>query len=291
MVRHPTFYTRRHMLALSVGLGATTLTGCNLVHVEPPDPGMVWVVGLDVTASVPLQKFLVMRQEMIPTLVLARARREDSIHLMPIDSDPEQRLVQATLTRNVALDKEIMPLYEAVQRFKRRDECPPPVKGQPRAASQLPAGCPAVTQRPAKVTQRPPEMWTNIGGILAYSKRLGLTLQAAHQRAIARGTPAPPMPRVVVIVLTDGKPEGPQTPLPPGPWPPVDAWFFGVEPAHIASLETWARTTMGFADPHISRFADWQNVAATAFGPQIDRPDADADLLKRLGVTPQVTQH
>jgi len=233
-----------------------TLLGCQMVGVGQPKPPIIWMTGLDITTSVPKDHFLSMRDKMFPNVVLARVRQRDEVHVMPVDSDPEKGVQVMRLTRNVGMAKEILAFFASIQTQIHQ---PKSYKGS-----------------------------TNIGGVLAYAKRISLTLQDAHKQAEARGKAHTALPRIVANIFTDGKPEGVQTKPLPGPWSAaVTVWFWGVERAYEASLRKWATTEMGLpeAQLRIVRFTDWQTVAAHDFGQHIDRTHPDMEILKRLGAS------
>lgn len=207
-----------------------------------------------------------MRGQMIPYLVFARLHSREEVHVLPIDSDPEKRVQVMRLSKPSGMDREIAAMFAHVQTLKRPDEA-----SEPRQ----------------RKTQREPEITTNIAGALAYTKRLSQTFQTERQRVAASGKPLPPATRFVANIFTDGKPEGPQTKLPPGPWPAeVTVWFWGVESIHETSLKKWATADMGLPENqfHIVRFSDWQSIADKVYGPQVGRPNARVEVLKRLGL-------
>lgn len=221
----------------------------------------MWMVALDITTSIPEDQFRLMRDQMFPEVVLSRVRSRDEVHVMPVDSDPERHVHVLRLIRNVGLDKELAALLQTVQAHI--------------------------------VHTKNPKVMTNLGGVLAYAKRLGTTLQEERARAQAAGKSAMPAPRIVVVVFTDGKPEGRQTIPLPGVWPPeVEVWFWGVEPQSEGALKHWATTTMGLpaGQLHLVRLSDWQTVAAQVFGRQIDRPHPNLEILKRLNAH-QIVAH
>ncbi len=196
-----------------------------------------------------------MRDEMLPAIVLARLRHRDEVHILRLDTDPENQVEMLRLTRNVGMGREIAAFFTTVQKINQ----PSKYRGS-----------------------------TNIGGILAYAKRISMTLQESAKQAEARGKPRPISPRFVVSIFTDGKPEGIQTQPQQGPWPTqVEVWFWGVEAKHEDALKQWAVTKMQLpeAQLHIVRFIDWQTVVAHTFGRHVGRPHPNTAVLKRLGVT------
>jgi hypothetical protein len=216
---------------------------------------IVWILGLDITTSVGKDRFVVMRDQMIPHAVLSRLHSRDVVHVMPVNSDPERSVHVTRLVRKVSLDKEIASIVEYIQtRIKYSEN---------------------------------PKVMTNIGGILAYAKRLSHMLQEERQRTAASGASLPPAPRFVVVIFTDGKPEGVQTKPLQGSWPvELMVWFWGIEGAYEASLKKWATTEMGLPEGqlHIVRFTDWQTAAEQVFGPRINRPYPNMEVLNRLGI-------
>ena len=222
----------------------------------------MWIVGIDITTTVPEKHFPIMRDRMFPEIVLSRLRQRDEIHTMPVDSHPERSINLVRLTRATGLDKEVMAIFEDVKmRIKRTKN---------------------------------PRITTNIGGVLAYAKRLSLDLQQEKARTEASGKTASPLPRFVVHVFTDGKVEGPQTTPPAGAWPAdVMVWFWGLEEPEVAPLKQWATTRMELpeAQLHIVLYSDWNTRADKVFGHHIERPYANADLLKKLGIGPALARH
>jgi hypothetical protein len=213
----------------------------------------MWMVAVDITTTIPDEQFRLMRDQMFPEVVLSRVRSRDEVHVMPVDSDPERHVHVLRLIRNVGLDKELAALLRTVQAHI--------------------------------VHTTNPRIMTNLGGVLAYAKRLGITLQEERARFQATGKASPPTPRIVVMVFTDGKLAGRQTMPLPGVWPlEVEVWFWGVEPSAEGPLKQWATTTMGLPEGqfHIVRLSGWQTVATQVFGRQIDRPHPNLEILKRL---------
>jgi hypothetical protein len=119
-----------------------------------------------------------MRQQMLPLVVLSRMRSRDEAHVLPVDSNPEERVTVMRLVKKVGIEKEIVSIFESIQTtFKRQER----YRGT-----------------------------TNIGGVLAYAKRISLTLQEERTRAEANGKSLPAASPVIVTIFTDGKKEGPQ---------------------------------------------------------------------------------
>jgi len=232
---------------------AMTQLGCGNLTVSTPKAAILWMVGIDITASIPADHFLLTRDQMFPQVILSRVRPRDEIHVVPINTNPEQHVHVTRLVRTAGLDKELAALLTTVQ-------------------TQI-------------VHTQNPKVMTNIGGVLAYAKRLSTLLQEERSRAAAQGKAAAPAPRIVVVLFTDGKPEGRQTMPLSGPWPTnVSVWFWGVEPAAEAALTHWATTTMELPETqlHLVRFSDWETVAAQVFGRHVDRPHPNLAFLKRL---------
>jgi hypothetical protein len=253
---------RKRMLAQSlkstiVLAMVVTLVGLQWSSVHAFQPVIEWIASIDITPSVPKDHFLVMRREMIAQVLLARVNPREVVHIMSIDSDPEHSVKRMGLSKPSGMLSETAAMLAHIQTLKRPDEIAKP--RQPRAP-------------------REQEMTTNIAGALAYAKRNSQNL-AASRKAGAPG------PRWVVNLMTDGKPEGPQTKLPPGPWPTeVQVWFWGVESQHEATLQKWATQDMGIPEEqlHIVRFSDWENVANRLYGRQIGRPQPREEVLKHL---------
>ena len=167
-------HTRRHFMKrfARLAMGVTLLGGCGGAGIGTFKPSIMWIFGIDITTTVPEKHFPIMRDQMFPEIVLSRLRQRDEIHTMPVDSHPERSINLVRLTRATGLAKEVMAIFEDVKtRIKR-------------------------TQNP-RIT-------TNIGGVLAYAKRLSLHLQQEKARTEASGKTASPLPRFVVHVFTDG---------------------------------------------------------------------------------------
>jgi hypothetical protein len=239
----------------------TILVGCGGISTGQLKPPILWIIGLDITTSIPLEHFIQMRDAMLPAVVLSRLRSRDEVHVLPVDSHPEKHVMVTRLVKNVGMERAIVSLFDTIQ-------------------SQM--------TRPQRYRGM-----TNIGGVLAYARRLHATLQATQTRAQERGTRSWRMPRLVVTVFTDGKLEGTQTQPLPGPWPEdLSVWFFGVEPAEEAALTKWAIHTIGIPEAQVTmvRFSDWETVAEKVFGQMIDRPHRDVELLERFQARTTVAQ-
>ena len=259
----------RMVISLTMAL---LLPGCGGISLSSFKPATLWIIALDITTSVPKDHFLIMRNDMAAYVILSRLRNREEVHMMPVDSNPENRVRVMQLSKPSGMANEIAAMAAHLQTFKRPDE----------------------SHNESKRKQKPEApLTTNIAGVLAYAKRNAQELAQERQRVAASGKPLPPAPLVIANLFTDGLPEGPQTPLPPGPWPAeVMVWFWGVEQEHAAALKTWATTKMGLpeAQVHIVRFTDWQTVADKIYGPQIGRPQPNLDILKRLASSKTIAQ-
>ena len=153
-------HTRRHFMKrfACLSMGVTLLGGCGGTRIGAFKPAIMWIVGIDITTTVPEKHFPIMRDRMFPEIVLSRLRQRDEIHTMPVDSHPEKNINPVRLTRATGLDKEVMAIFEDVKtRIKRTKN---------------------------------PRITTNIGGVLAYAKRLSLDLQQEKARTEASGKTA-----------------------------------------------------------------------------------------------------
>jgi hypothetical protein len=232
------------------------VVGCKLgkeqISINPLSPPIEWIVALDITTSIPSERFRIMRDEMIPAIVLSRVRSRDKVHILAIDSDPEdQVIVQAISGRKVGKETEIATIFTQLQE---RIVQPKRYRG-----------------------------WTNIGGALAYAKRMSQMIEGNHT-AVKQAHASIPSSRVVITLFTDGKWEGKQS-LQGGAWPAeVLVWFWGVERSYEASLRKWATQEMGLLDHQffIVPFSDWQTAADQLFGPRIERPFPDRQVLQQI---------
>lgn len=180
-----------------------------------------------------------MRDEMIPQVMLSRLRSRDVVHILLVSSDPEDSVTVLPVSgQRIGLAKEIAGIVDHIQHI----EQPPQYKG-----------------------------WTNIGGVLAYAKRIAQVSQGAKSQA----------PQVVVLALTDGILEGPQTKS-AGAWPAnVQVWFWGVARDQGEPLQKWATKEMALPPEQLTvvRFSDWKTMA-DVFGHKIGRPFQNLDVLK-----------
>ena len=145
---------RRQVLHWCLGMVLTLGgVGCTkgMITVGTSKREVIWIVGLDITDSIPAQRFDLMRDQMIPRVVLTRLQSGDVVHMLPIDTDPEKKQVPVIrLTRTSGIEHEIAALFEKI-----RTDIP----------------------RPQHYTGT-----TNIGGVLAYAKRQSLELYEHRQR-------------------------------------------------------------------------------------------------------------
>jgi len=107
---------------------------------------MEWILGLDITTSISDTHFHTMRDQMIPRLVLSRLRGQDTVHVLQIDSNPQDTLRRVPVSpRHIGLDQEVVGLYTG---FIQPIVQPPRYHGS-----------------------------TNIGGVLAYANRIAGMVQ------------------------------------------------------------------------------------------------------------------
>lgn len=229
-----------------------SLLGCQGI-VSAPKPPIVWVIGLDITTSIPKDRFLILRDEVMPRIVLSRVRARDEVHILPVNSDPEENVkVFRVSGKRLGIDTEITAIYGHVQSHL----------DQPHRYSGT----------------------TNIGGVLAYAKRMSQLVEK-EQRAKRMGKVDGSLPLFVVVVFTDGKLEGTQS-RQAGEWPKnVVVSFWGIDPRHEGQLRKWATADARLAEDQINivRMSDWESVA-NMFGRTIDRPSANLEVMEKLNL-------
>ncbi|MGH8548209.1 MAG: vWA domain-containing protein [Methylococcales bacterium] len=225
-------------MIMLVAILLITLPGCD-AQLSKPKAGIAWITALDTTDSVQPDRFAVMRDRMIPELVLSRFRPGDTLHfidLSQISGDkvkvfshegPKHRLAIAL---TVWYKSTIQPL--GIRRSKA----------------------------------------TDIVGVLDYARRIH-ELEAQGRRPH----------RVVVLILTDGKPEGIQT-TSTGTMPPdIQVGFWGIDAENQEALTHFARELGGLNDQQVQfvRYSDWETANNPVFGSVTGRP-ADANYRRLL---------
>lgn len=246
---------RTYLKAAAVGIllvaAGVALLGCG--NFGAPKPSIQWITALDNTTSIKKDHYIKMRDEMMPEIVLSRLRSRDDIHILPVDSDPEQNVKVIPMSnRRAGVHTEIAAVFDYLRTFNQ----PQGYRGT-----------------------------TNIGGVLAYAKRISQKLEEERKRAEAIGRGHPSAPLFVVAIFTDGKLEGRQTRY-GGEWPQnVVVWFFGVDPRYEDHLKKWATGEMGLPEEQLTivRMSDWKTMKKV-FGQRIDRPYEDQQVLQALGV-------
>jgi len=229
------------ILLLTVAFG---LTACEF---SAKKPSRTWICALDVTTSIDKQDFTIMRDKWMTETCLSRLARGDEIHTLPVNSDPEKNVEVRTIGggKRSGAYQDIMTVYEFV-----------------RANLVQPKGYKGTT---------------NIGGVLAYAKRLGKQVTDAPEKARKNGS------SIVVVIFSDGKLEGSQT-LEGGEWPKgVSVWFFGVNPHDEDALKKFATDQVGVPPGQLKlvRMSDWHTMVKV-FGETIGRPHQNQEFLRAV---------
>jgi hypothetical protein len=205
----------------------------------------VWILALDVTPSISKPHFQTLRDRMIPGIVIARLHSREVLHVLEIDSNPEDQ-----------------------QRPPQRLEVSPTQLGLATATAGLYADhLHTIAQRAHYRGD------TNIGGVLAYAHRIAATIDATDSQHA----------QLIVAIFTDGKLEGKQT-MVDAAWPAnVRVWFWGVLSEYEVSLTTWATTDMKLREGQVRvvRLSDWET-EAVVFGHAIERPFPDPHVVKQV---------
>jgi hypothetical protein len=211
------------------------------------------MIGLDVTTSIAPERFVQMRDAMIPQIVLARLQPGDEVQLAPIHANPDRQITVKRLTEKFGTDKKMGDLSQHLRQLTQTKD---------------------------------PKVPNNLGNLLAYAKRIGTTLDSERQRVARQGKASPPAAPIVFQAFTDGElPAGQSLPQ-SSPWPvTLQVWVWGVENAYEARLKQWLMTDLGLPEEQLQivRFSEWQTTAEKVFGPRVGRPFPDMGLLKRLG--------
>lgn len=242
-IRHMLWQANTALLCLTMAMG---LMGCEKLGatVSPPSPLIVWITAQDITPSIPLKRFLVMRDQMIPQIVLSRLRSRDELHILRVDSDPEDDVQRIPINGgNVGFDKEIADLFMKNIR--------------------------TITQ-PAKYKGS-----TNIGGALAYAGRI-----AREVRAVSSQTPRV---EVLIFTdgKLEGRQTGYDQGWMPGVH--VWFWGVEREHEVSLKQWATRKMALGEQQLTIVRFSDWQTMAEV-FGREIGRRFQDQQVLQRLYV-------
>lgn len=168
-------YIRFILAAALIGL----LPGCGNIEISAPPPSIVWFVGFDVTTSIPENEFAEYKN-IVRKAVLSRLKGRDKVHILMIDSDPQDNIKSFILNGGrTGPVKEILKIDTYIQDEIRQ---PSNYRGN-----------------------------TNIGGFLSFVKRNISELRKERANAIAKGATLPAEPLYVALLLTDGHPEGKQT--------------------------------------------------------------------------------
>ena len=210
------------------------------------------MIGLDVTTSIAPERFVQMRDTLIPQIVLARLQPGDEVAWVPINANPERELKLQRLTGKMGTDKGLRDMHARLRQVEQ---------------------------------SRDPKIINNLGSFLAYGKRTGTMLEAERQRLVSQGKKPVPVERLVFSLFTDGELPAGQSVPPSGPWPTnVAVWIWGVESVYETRLKQWLTTDLELPEGQVTlvRFSDWQLTEAKTFGARIGRPFADLGFLKRL---------
>jgi hypothetical protein len=228
---------------VSMILLASLFLACKFT-VEPPSAHVEWFVGIDVTSSVKAEQF-----NAYPTIirdsVLSRLRSGDRVHVLLINSDPQQGVKTFPLDGGKAgVAGKAAEIYEYVKSVKQ------------------PAGYRGTT---------------NIAGFLSYVKEVVNRARQEEASLQSKGKSAPPASHYVALMLGDGKPEGKQLTL-PGEWPSdVPLWALGIDQRYGDAFRKLCEKQMNIpeANVRVVSFATWES-GIRSFGLDIDRPQNGA---------------
>lgn len=235
-----------HSLTIAIFTLCFLLSGCDLG--EPPKK-IEWFLGFDVTTSISEADFQAYKSLAMKT-VLARLKNDDKVHILRIDSNPEDDVKTFVIDGGrTQMIKQAIELNEYIHD--------------------------GISQ---------PENYrgsTNIGGFLTYLKRNIENVNQQRQLLKSTGKPLPPEPVRVGIIFTDGLPEGVQT-RQEGEWHSnLKIFFWGVAPRYENRVEDLCNE-MSIPQENFQtiRFSDTE-MHLPLFGLEWGRP-LDAGLLKSL---------
>jgi hypothetical protein len=214
---------------------STILTGCSVGKAKPP---VVFVIGIDITTSIPADQFKNMKQ-MAAEMVISRIRHRDEVHILKIDTDPQDEVKYFSVEGGrVGLSNEAKQIYEYIMSVE-----------QPKGYQGT----------------------TNIAGVLAHVKRAYEEDQKARNRLQDTGRPVPPAPIYFGLIFSDGKLEGKQS-IVEGKWPEeVKIWFWGIDLKYEHLIENLCHNYhIPQGNMQIVPFTHWESRAKT-FGLEFDR--------------------
>lgn len=208
---------------------AAALAGCSssCVTIKKPGAQIEWFVGIDTTPTVHPEEFKEYPQ-IAAESVLSRLRSRDRVYQLLINSDAETKVETFEIAggkTGVADDAvRIYQSFQAIQRDKTR-----------------------------KIT-------TNLASVLSYVKKVVNTARRERQQRQQQGQSALHEVQYVVVLLTDGLPDGRQT-IEAGDWPDeVSVWIFGIKRDNEEKLKRLCLEQMRIpeANLHINRFSAWK---------------------------------
>jgi len=169
----------RRLRLVFVILLSGLLPGCENIEISAPPPSIVWFIGFDVTTSIPANEFAEYKN-IARKAVLSRLKNRDNVHILLIDSDPEDNIKSFILNSGrTGLVEKILEIDKYIQ-----DEI----------------------QQSANYRGT-----TNIGGFLTFVKRNISESRNERANATAKGATLTTEPLYVALLLTDGHPDGEQT--------------------------------------------------------------------------------
>lgn len=183
-----------------------------------------------------------MRDQMIPELVLSRLRSRDVLYILQIDSDPEDEIKRIAVNgRHVGFEKEITNIFrDSIHSI----EQPPKYRGS-----------------------------TNLGGVLAFAARTAQELQAKD---------GPPVQVIVLVFSDgklEGSQSGHRQEWPEGMQ--VWFWGVEPAQEAALKEWTTKKMALGEERLTIVRWSDWQTMAAV-FGTKTGRRLQDVQVVQQL---------